>query len=146
MSRFPNTEFSDPGWDMRSHQASHYGASHSWQSREFASFVQQRKWFVSQFAYLLEALANRPEEGGSMLDHSLVLLCTEVCDGNTHSHDNMPFIVAGGAGGRLSGGRVLNTGFTHHSHLLTSMAHAMGEYVPCFGQSCSGPLSGLLSS
>ena len=145
MSRFPNTEFSDPSWDMRSHQASHYGATHNWQSREFSSYVRQRQWFVSQFAYLLESLANQPEGGGSMLDHSLVLLCTEVCDGNTHLHDNMPFILAGGGGGRLSGGRVLNTGFTRHSHLLTSLAHAMGDSLPCFGQACTGPLSGLLN-
>jgi hypothetical protein len=31
-----------------------------------------------------------------MLDHSLVLLCTEICDGNTHLHDNMPFVLGDG--------------------------------------------------
>ena len=145
MSRFENTAMYDAQWDMRSHQASHYGASHNWQSREFSSYVAQRKWFVEQFAYLLSRLAAVEEDGSTMLDHSIVLLCTEVCDGNTHLHDNMPFIVAGGAGGRLQGGRVLNTGYTRHSHLLTSLAHACGDSIPCFGQACMGPLTGLLS-
>ena len=36
----------------------------------------------------------------AMLDYSLVVLCSEICDGNTHSHDNLPFIVGGRGGGR----------------------------------------------
>ena len=145
MSRFPNTSFSNPNVEMRSHQASHYGISHNWQSPEFSAYVQQRTWFANQFAYLLERLASQPEGEGSMLDYSLVLLCTEISDGHLHTHNHMPFVLAGGAGGRVSTGRVLNTGSTRHSHLLTSIAHAMGEFIPAFGQECTGPLSGLLT-
>ena len=54
------------------------------------------KWWVAQFAYLLEQLAARPEDDGTMLDYSLCLLCSEVADGNTHLHDDMPFVLAGG--------------------------------------------------
>lgn len=145
MSRFPATEMYDPAFDMRSHQASHYGPSHDPAKREFHDYFAQRLWWVAQFAYLLDQLKKRPEGDGTMLDYSVILLCTEVCDGNTHSHDNMPFILAGGAGGRISTGRLLDYGGRRHADLLLSIAHAMGQEISSFGQASSGPLPGLLS-
>ncbi|MFO0550203.1 MAG: DUF1552 domain-containing protein [Polyangiaceae bacterium] len=144
MSRFPNTEMYDPGFDMRSHQASHYGASHDYGKREFDAFVKQGRYWVSQFAYLLEALKSRPEGDGTMLDNSIVLYCTEVCDGNTHLHDDMPFVLAGKAGGRISTGRLLNTNGRRHADLLVSIAQAMGHDMQNFGDNSSGPIPGLV--
>lgn len=144
MSRFPGTDFYDPGYDMRSHQASHYGDSHNPDSLEYASFLAQRKWFVSQLAYLLEQLAARSEGDGTMLDHTTVVLCTEVCDGNTHSHDNMPLIVAGGGGGAYQTGRLLQYHGTRHGDLWVALAQAMGADLWSFGDASSGPLSGFL--
>ena len=140
MSRFVGTEMYDAGYDMRSHQASHYGAAHDFGHREFADFVKQRRWWVSQFSYLLDQLAARPEGDGTMLDHTLVMLCTEVCDGNTHLHDNMPFILSGGP---LSGGRLLQPWNTRHNALLTAITHLCGVPTTSFGQTSDGPLSGL---
>lgn len=145
MSRFPGTEMHDPSYDMRSHQASHYGASHDFGKRELSDFVKQRRWFVQQFAYLLEQLAARPEGDGSMLDYSLVLLCTEVSDGNTHSHDQMPFVLAGGASGAVRTGRLLDLGYHRHADLLVGIAHALGDPLDSFGDASSGPLPGLLA-
>lgn len=133
MSRFPGTELYDPGFDMRSHQASHYGASHDFEHREFREFVRQRSWFVEQFAYLLESLRSRPEGDGTMLDHSTVLLCTEVSDGNTHSHRDMPFIVAGGGGGTIRGGQLLNLGDHRHGDLLGALGRTLGADYDTFG-------------
>jgi hypothetical protein len=145
MSRFAGTPMYDPNFDMRSHQASHYGASHDPAAKEYAAYVQQRQWWVSQFAYLLSELKARPEGDGSMLDHSLVLLCTEVCDGNTHLHDDMPFVLAGRGGGAVSPGRLLSYGYQRHANLLVSIAHAMGQNIAGFGDASSGPLDGVLS-
>jgi hypothetical protein len=146
MSRFVDTEMYDPGYDMRSHQASHYGSTHNWSSREFSDYVAQRRWWVGQYKRLLDELASRPEEDGTMLDYSLVLLCTEVCDGNTHLHDDMPFVLAGRGAGRVNTGRLLSSGYTRHSNLLTALARAMGSDVATFGWDASGPLDGLLAS
>jgi hypothetical protein len=145
MSRFAGTPMHDPGFDMRSHQASHYGASHDLAHREYLAFVQQCTWWIEQLAYLLGALAARPEDEGTMLDYSLVLCCTEVCDGNTHGHDDMPFILAGGGGGRVRTGRVLNVGYRRHGDLLASIAHAMGDPIAGFGDASGGPIPGLLA-
>jgi hypothetical protein len=145
MSRFQGAEMYDPGFDMRSHQASHYGARHDNSHREFRDYVLQRRWFVAQFAYLLDQLKARPEGDGNMLDHSTVWLCTEVSDGNTHLHDNMPFVVAGGGGGALRRGRLLNYPYIRHSHLLVGLAQSLGADVQYFGQESGGPLPGLLT-
>ena len=145
MSRFPGTSFSDPGFDMRSHQASHYGPRHDAGRREYRDYLAQRRWFVEQFAYLVDQLAARPEDSGTMLDHSLLWLCTEVCDGNIHSHDDMPFVLAGGAGGRLRTGRKLDFGGAPHGNLLVTLARAMGDGASRFGQAGTGVLPGVLS-
>ena len=133
MSRFSGSEMYDPNYDMRSHQASHYGSNHNWDSREFTAFVQQRKWFVQQYVYLLEQLHARPEGSGTMLDNSIVVLCSEVADGNTHSHYDLPIIISGGGGGSIRGGRLLSMENQSHGDLWAGLAHAMGEPIASFG-------------
>jgi hypothetical protein len=143
MSRFPSTPIYQPNFDMRSHQASHYGVT---TDPKFEQYSKQRTWFVEQFAYLLAQLAARPEGSGTMLDNSIVLLCSEISDGNTHSHDDMPFILGGGAGGALQTGRLFDTAGRRHSDLLGSIAHAMGDTsITTYGQGGQGLLPGLLA-
>ena len=143
MSRFANTPMYDPGFDMRSHQASHYGANHDPSHREYAAYAQQVTWWVEQFAYLLSQLAARPEDSGTMLDNSLVLLCSEIADGNTHLHDDMPFVLAGGGGGTIRTGRFMDVGYRRHGELFVSIANAMGDGIGSFGDASFGPLPNL---
>ena len=145
MSRFPGTEMYDPNFDMRSHQASHYGSKHDPAKREYSDYLKQRRWWVSQFAYLLEQLAARSDGDGTMLDSSLILLCTEVCDGNTHLHDNMPLVLAGRGGGAVNPGRLLSYGGDRHAGLLTAIGQAMGADLQGFGDTNTPPLWGVLS-
>lgn len=144
MSRFRDTEMYDPGFDMRSHQASHYGARQERTNRLFTDYLKQRRWFVTQFAYLLQQLRARPEGDGTMLDHSLVVFCSEVSDGNTHSHQDMPFVLAGRAGGCITPGRVLEQRGRRHGDLLASIAKAMGSDVDRWGDASNGTVPGLL--
>ncbi|MBV8760065.1 MAG: DUF1552 domain-containing protein [Deltaproteobacteria bacterium] len=141
MSRFMGTDLYEQGFDMRSHQASHYGAAHDLSHHEYADYVKQVRWWVEQYAYLLSQLAARPEDGGTMLDHSLVLLCTEICDGNTHLHDDMPFVLAGGGGGAIHTGRTMDVGYRRHGDLFVAIANALGDGMTSFGDASSGPLA-----
>lgn len=145
MALFPGTEMAalNPN-GMRSHEASHYGSS---SDEKFTAFVAQIRWWVAQYTYLLDRLASTPEPGGggTLLDSSIVVLCTEVSDGNTHSHDDMPFVIGGGAGGAIKPGRLLQLDNQPHANLLLALAHAMGQPVGSFGESSSGPLPGLLA-
>ena len=143
MSRFAGTAMYDPSFDMRSHQASHYGASHSGQL--YDAYALQVQWWAQQFGYLLDRLASTPEGDGTMLDATICVSCTEVCDGNTHGHDNLPFVLAGRAGGRISTGRLLDVGYRRHGDLFLSIAEAMGQPTSAFGDASSGPIPGLVS-
>lgn len=143
MSRFAGTKLHAPGLEMRSHEASHYGEV---SDPKLAVYVAQRTWFVEQFAYLLDQLAARPDGDGTMLDSSIVLLASEVSDGNTHSHDDMPFVVAGRAGGALRSGRLLSYSGRSHSDLLVTLARAMGDAsLSRFGEGGQGVLEGMLA-
>jgi hypothetical protein len=63
------------------------------------------RFHVSLFADFLEKLSKTPEADGSLLDHSLYLYGSGMGNPNVHDHTNLPIIVAGGAAGRLRGGR-----------------------------------------
>lgn len=145
MSRFEGTEMYDPGFDMRSHQASHYGASHDPGKIEFTAYVKQRRWWTQQLAYLLSELDARPEGDGTMLDYSIVVMCTEVCDGNTHLHDDIPIVVAGGGAGTLKTGRLLQFSYRRHGDLFSALTHAMGQPTQGWGQGSGEPLPGVLT-
>lgn len=60
---------------------------------------------VSLFAYFLERLKATREGDGSLLDHSLLLYGSGMGNPNVHDHVNLPILVAGGAAGRMKGGR-----------------------------------------
>jgi hypothetical protein len=143
MSRFMGAEMYDPDFDMRSHQASHYGPRHDPGKREYADYLAQRRWWVAQFNYLLDQLAARPDGEGTMLDSTLVLLCTEVNDGNTHLHDDMPFVLAGRGG--IKPGRLLDYSGQRHAGLLTAIAQAMGADLSAYGDTQTPALTGLLA-
>ena len=145
MSRFADSEMYDPSYDMRSHQASHYGSRHDESAREYRAFAQQRRWWVDQFAQTLDLLDAVPEGDGTMLDHTIAVLCTEVCDGNNHLHDNMPFVVVGGGAGGLRQGRLIDAGGARHGDLWVALARAMGADLWRFGDASAGPLSGVLA-
>lgn len=112
-------------------------------------FVDAERWFAEQFALLVERLAALPEPGGSgrMLDHTLVLWAKELGDSRLHECRAVPFVLAGGAGGRLATGRYLRFEGEPHQRLLVTVCQAMGLDNPTFGDASqgTGPLRGVLS-
>ena len=63
------------------------------------------QFHVSLFAEFLETLRATPEADGNLLDHSLLLYGSGMGDPDAHDHSNLPILVAGGAAGRMRGGR-----------------------------------------
>ncbi|HEX3694990.1 MAG TPA: DUF1552 domain-containing protein [Polyangia bacterium] len=103
-------------------------------------------WHAQQIAYLFDKLAAVPDTGGgTVLDNTLVLWGNELGVGNSHTYQNIPWMLAGG-GGYFKTGRYLQFQNQNHNNLLVSIMHAMGfEDVTTFGypQLCTGPLTGL---
>lgn len=105
-------------------------------------------WYADQLRYMLEKLDSYPEGNGTMLDNTLVLWATEIGESTTHALTTMPYVFAGGAGGRIRPGRFIDYGFNErdNNQMLISMAHAMGyDDLTEFGDRTGsmGPLSGL---
>ena len=99
-------------------------------------FAVLNRYHVGLFAYLLNKLKTTPDGDGTLLDHSMVLYGSAMSDGNQHNHGPLPIIVAGGASGRLKGGRHLrNPKDTTMSNLLLAMLDKLGIPTERFGDS-----------
>ena len=57
------------------------------------------------FASFLEKMKNTKDGDGTLLDHSMVVYGGAICDGNSHSHVDLPVILAGRGDGQLKPGR-----------------------------------------
>jgi hypothetical protein len=105
------------------------------------------QWYCGQLAYLARRLAETPEPGGegSLLDNTLIVWTNELGKGNSHTLDNIPFVLVGnGLGFRM--GRFLKYPRVPHNRLLLSLAHGFGHRIRRFGNPdfCGdGPLPNL---
>jgi hypothetical protein len=102
------------------------------------------RWYCEQLAYLLRRLEETPEPGGSgtLLDNTLVVWTNELGKGNSHTLDDIPFVLAGGGlGFRM--GRSVKLRKVPHNRLLLSFAHGFGHRLERFGNPdfcAQGPL------
>ncbi len=103
-------------------------------------------FYMEKLAYLLQKLDSVDEGDGTLLDNSLVLSVSEIQMPETHAQDNMPFLLAGKAGGRLQTQRWLRVRQQPHNNLLVSILNLFGVPEQTFGHPdfCTGPLVGLV--
>ena len=93
------------------------------------------RYHVQQLAYLLERMDQTPDgHGTSLLDNSVVLYGSGIRDGNKHDPNNLPILLAGRGGGRLSTGTHLRLDRrTPLCRLYLSIIEAMGLRTNQFG-------------
>jgi hypothetical protein len=72
-----------------------------------AMYLKTNQFHISQFAYLIDRLKNIDEGGQSLLDSSMLIGGSNLFDGDAHSAEQMPLLLAGRGGG-LRPGRVLD--------------------------------------
>ncbi len=84
----------------------HHGLSHH-QNRpeQMAKLAKLNQHHISQIGYFMDKLAATPDGDGTLLDQVLIQYGCGISDGNQHLHVNLPVLVAGGAAGRVEGGR-----------------------------------------
>lgn len=80
---------------------------------------------ISQFAYMVKKMASLKESNGTLLDNCIMVWGSGLEDGNNHTRENLPFIIAGGGGGSLKTGRFLTTN-ANQGDLLTTLLACMG--------------------
>jgi hypothetical protein len=114
-------------------QGVHHGFSHNWQGREFASIT---RFWVEQYAYLLERLAATREGDGTVLDNSCIILANE--QWTAHTTERVPLLMAGGLGSAFRTGRSLEFESSQNrkfSSLLLAVSDRMGLRLDRFGDS-----------
>ena len=91
-----------PFLDVRS---AHHGASHDDRTE---SYLRVTQFYVSQLAYLATRLDAMPEGRGTVLDNTCLLFTNSLWSGTKHDATKVPVVLAGGLGGTLETGRVLD--------------------------------------
>jgi hypothetical protein len=62
-------------------------------------------YHTSLFAYFLEKMKATKDGEGSLLDHAMIVYGGAIADGNSHSHHDLPVLLAGRGDGKLKPGR-----------------------------------------
>jgi hypothetical protein len=127
-----NRTYTEIGVSDPHHPLSHHGND----PEKVARIALINRFHVSLFAEFLAKLKATPEGNGSLLDHSLILYGSGMGDPNMHTHDNLPIIVAGGAAGRMKGGRHLQFAkATPLANLHLTLLDKVGVHLDKFGDS-----------
>jgi hypothetical protein len=85
----------------------HGGSHHGEDPKRIKDYSVMNQYHVKMLAHFIEKLANTPDGDGTLLDHSLVMYGTNMGNSNQHRHEDVPFVLVGGANGQLKGGRHL---------------------------------------
>jgi hypothetical protein len=83
----------------------HHGASHNDKSEAYHKITH---FYVGQLAYLAEKLDGMKEGERTVLDNSCLMFVNSLWSGSAHDSSKVPLLLAGGLGGTLKTGRVLD--------------------------------------
>ncbi len=127
------------GFSESFHPASH----HQNDPARLENLTKINTFHVGLLAHFLEKLRSTPDGEGNLLDHSLILYGSGMSNSNVHNHSPLPIVVAGGAAGKMKGGRHLKyPENTPMSNLLLSILEKAGVPQQSVGDS-TGPLTDL---
>src|SRR6185436_12252226 len=95
---YPEIGISDP----------HHPLTHHRNSAEWIEKVTRiNSLHTELFAYLLKKLKSTADGDGTLLDHSMLVYGSGLADGNRHTHEALPVLLAGRGGGSLKTGKHL---------------------------------------
>ncbi len=135
--------FSNLGIYQAHHDLSHEGDSNLDAQDKL---MRINRWYAEQMRYLIERMKAVPEGNSTLFDNSVIVWVNELGKGNSHTRDQVPYVVAGSCQGHFQTGRYLRYPGTSHNDFLVSLAHAVGHTeLRTFGDTrfASGPLANL---
>jgi hypothetical protein len=125
-------------------RTAHHPASHDDRSE---SYEKISRYYCGQLAYLAGRLDAMPEGDGTVLDNCCLLFLSNMWSGSKHDSTKLPLIMAGGLGGTIRTGRVLDFNGKADADrklcsLYLSILDRMGVKLDRFGDA-NTPLAGL---
>ena len=113
----------------------HHPCTHHQGRRELMDKVTQiNEYHTTQLAGWLQKLKSTPEGDSNLLDNSMIVYGAGLSDGNRHLHEDLPTLLIGRGGGRLSPGRrVIYRKETPMANFHLTLMDHMGVHVDDFG-------------
>ncbi len=126
----------------------HHASSHHSGIPELIENCKKIDAFHSRlFAYYLEKLRSTPDGDGSLLDHAAIVYGSGLSDGMAHTHNDVPTLLAGGATGKIKGGRHIRYNSLPFSNVLLTVLDMAGipveGYLDSKYSDATGKLDGL---
>ena len=109
----------------------HHLLSHS----DTDDWLKVNQFFLEQMAYIAGRMDKIREGDRTLLDNSMLMLCSSMLTGH-HDATKLPVVMVGGGGGRIKGGQnldYLDKENRQMSRLYISMAEKMGVKLKTFG-------------
>ena len=128
-----NRSFKDIGVSEGHHNLSH----HRKREDNLRKIQKIDEFYLAQLAYFLDRMKKTEDvDGKSLLHNSMIVYGSGISDGDRHSHDDLPVIVAGNARGSFQTGRHVDLGDrVPLSNLYVRMLNEFGVKTKRFGDS-----------
>jgi len=125
--------FNESGSDKPFHPASHHGGN----DRGVKEFQIINKYHVALLPYFLDKLKSMNEGDKNLLDKTMIMYGSPMGDSNLHNHRRVPFMLLGGANGKLAGNQhIIAPDGTPMANAMLSIRHTLGmNDVKQFGDS-----------
>ncbi len=121
----------------------HHALSHHRNKEELMAQLRNiDRYLVTQYAYLVAKLRSIREGEGTLLDNCMVLYGSGLGDGNSHTHDHLPIVLAGRGGGTIRPGAISSFGRHAAQQSTGVVARSRGAPIERLGDS-TGRSSGL---
>jgi hypothetical protein len=103
------------------HDLSHHGGDPA----KLAAVARIDRFNIEQFAYVVGRMKSLHEGPGTLLDNTIFMWGSGLGDGDSHTHQRLPLIIAGKGGGTVKGGRYVKA-HGNQGDLLTSILARAG--------------------
>ncbi len=100
---------------------------------------------MNTFKHLLDRWSEYQTPNGNLLDNAFALWTSHVAVGPSHSFNNLPYIIAGSAGGYLKQGQYVDAGGASNGRLLNTLLSACGVPLDKFGVADGGIISQMVA-
>ncbi len=115
----------------------HHHLTHNQRDAALAAKVAKiDQYYIQHFADFLNKMSQTEDvDGNSLLHNSMIVYGGAIADGNRHTHENLPVILAGHGGGAISTGRHLRVASQPMANLFVTMLDELGTGVGQLGDS-----------